>query len=47
MTPEELNKQIIITNNKEHSEADMRKPKRLAKADTCKNIARITEHEQF
>ena len=46
MTPEELNKRIIIANNKEHSEADVRRPKRLAKADACKNIARITEDEE-
>ena len=46
MTPEELNKRIIIANNKEYSEADVRRPKRLAKADACKNIARITEDEE-
>jgi len=46
MTPEELNKRIIIANNKGHSQADVRRPTRLAKADACKNIARITEHEE-
>ena len=46
MTQEDLNKRIIIANNKEHSEADVRRPKRLAKADACKNIARITEDEE-
>jgi len=46
ITPEELNKRIIIANNKEHSQPHVRRPTRLAKADACKNIARITEHEE-
>ena len=45
MTPEELNKRIIIA-NKAYPESEVTRPGRMTKADSCKNIARIAEDEE-
>ena len=45
MTPEGLNKQIVIPNT-EYSEAEETRPKKLAKAEACQNITRIAEEEE-
>ena len=46
MTLEELNKRLVVAYNKEHPEVEVTRPRRLAKAEVCENIARIAEDEE-